>query len=105
VGRWRRTHDKPDFLQVACINHLEPARQRHELALTLARNVLPQTAEALPIEDGFLACEWIGDQNYLREHGWSKTSPGKLTTSLDALMPVMLIDGSVHLLVIEWKYT
>src|SRR5690242_485107 len=50
----------PISSQVACINHLEPARQHHDAALALARRVQPQAAEVLAIEDGWLAYEWIG---------------------------------------------
>jgi hypothetical protein len=95
----------PISSQVACVNHLEPARERHEFALTLARNVQPDADAVLPIEDGFVAYEWIGERSYLGERGWSKRGRGKYATSLDALMAIQLVDGSVQLLVIEWKYT
>jgi hypothetical protein len=56
----------------------------------------------LAVEDGgFLAYEWIGEKNYLRERGQTR---GANRTSLDALM-VAEAEGQRLLLLIEWKYT
>ena len=54
--------DSPISSQVACINHLEPARLNHEVAIQLARKHIRDAAEVLPIEGGFLAYEWVGDE-------------------------------------------
>jgi len=97
--------DSPISSQVACINHLEPARLNHEVAIKLARRYVPDAAEVLPIEGGFLAYEWVGTNSYLKERGWSVKSRGKNITSVDALMAVKRSDGFISLIVIEWKYT
>jgi hypothetical protein len=97
--------DSPISSQVACINHLEPARLNHQVAIQLARRYVPGAVEVLPIEGGFLAYEWVGMNSYLKERGWSVKSRGKNITSVDALMAVKRNDGQVSLIVIEWKYT
>lgn len=97
--------DSPISSQVACINHLEPARLNHQVALQLARRYIPDAAEVLPVEGGFLAYEWVGMGSYLKERGWSLKSRGKNITSIDALMAVKRSDGLISLIVIEWKYT
>jgi hypothetical protein len=91
--------------QVACINHLEPARLHRELALSIARKHLPDAIDVLPVEGGFLAYEWIGTRSYLNERGWSSSSRGRNVTSIDALMAVRRDNGIICLFVIEWKYT
>ncbi len=97
--------DSPISSQVSCINHLEPARLDHTVALQLVRKHVPDATEVLPIEDGFLSYEWVGTASYLGERGWSPQSRGKNITSVDALMAVKRHDGSVLALLIEWKYT
>jgi len=69
--------DSPISSQVACINHLEPARLNHEVAIQLARKHIRDAAEVLPIEGGFLAYEWVGTKSYLKERGWSPKSRGR----------------------------
>jgi len=89
--------------QVACVNHLEPARVDHELALTIARNLEPRVIEVRDTgEGGYVSFEWIGESNYLNEPGGHVR--GANVTSLDALMRVTLDDKTLALLVIEWKY-
>ena len=89
VGRQVRSRPpSPISSQVACRNHLEPAREQHDLALTLAHNVQPDAQTVIPIEGGYLAYEWIGEHSYLGERGWSATGRGKHATSLDALMAI-----------------
>jgi hypothetical protein len=110
VGRPQRGGDDTRFptghlnsSQVACINHLEPARLDSDLALQVARNVDRRCVEVEPVEDGgFVAYEWIGQGNYLAESG--PRVRGANITSLDALMCARLGDGSKVLLVVEWKY-
>ncbi|HUI39041.1 MAG TPA: hypothetical protein VLY22_00300 [Candidatus Nitrosotalea sp.] len=97
--------ENPISSQVACINHLEPARLDRELALHIARRHLPDAVDVLPIEDGFLAYEWIGVRSYLNERGWSSSSRGRNVTSIDAVMAVRRDNGIICLFVIEWKYT
>lgn len=97
--------ENPISSQVACINHLEPARLSSDLALNFARKHIPDAIAVLPIEDGFLAYEWIGKCNYLNEWNWSPTSRGRNVTSLDAVMALKRENGTICILVIEWKYT
>ena len=104
-GGGDRPTENPISSQVACINHLEPARLSGELALDLARKHVADAIEVLPIEDGFLAYEWVGDCNYLNEYRWTPTSRGRNVTSLDAVMAVKRENGIVCILAIEWKYT
>jgi hypothetical protein len=89
--------------QIACVNHLEPARVDREVALAVARNIEPRVSEVRESgEGGYLAFEWIGKREYLNEPGTFVR--GANVTSLDALMRVTLDDGALALLVIEWKY-
>jgi hypothetical protein len=55
ISRWGgsdRPTESPISSQVACINHLEPARLNHEVAIRFARRHVPDAAEVLPIEGG-----------------------------------------------------
>jgi hypothetical protein len=69
--------------QVACVNHLEPARIDAAVATKVIANVEPNLA-AVPVDDGFLDYEWIGADSYLGEKG--PRTRGAHVTSLDALM-------------------
>lgn len=89
--------------QVACVNHLEPARLDRGLALALARNIVPGAVDVLPVEGGFLTYEWIGHENYLGERGWTTEGRGRNATALDALMVIALPDATRVLVGIEWK--
>jgi hypothetical protein len=90
--------------QIACLNHLEPARLQPEIALVIARNLEPRVAEVRQNgEGGFVEFEWIGKKSYLTEPG--SHTRGANVTSLDALMCVTLDKDTPALLVIEWKYT
>ena len=90
--------------QVACVNHLEPARLDNELALAVARRLDPRVREVRDTgEGGFVAFEWIGDKSYLNERG-ARTRGARLT-SIDAIMRVTLDDDTPMLILIEWKYT
>jgi hypothetical protein len=91
--------------QVACINHLEPARLNRELALSIARKYLPDAIDVLPVEGGFLAYEWVGTRSYLNERRWSSLSRGRNITSIDAVMAVRRDSGMICLFAFEWKYT
>ena len=53
-------------------------------------------------EGGFVAFEWIREENYLGECG--ARTRGANVTSLDALMRVTLEDGMPLFLLFEWKY-
>jgi hypothetical protein len=89
--------------QVACVNHLEPARDDEEVALTVARNLSSNVVAVRDTgEGGYVAFEWIGKNTYLNEPGAHVR--GANVTSLDAMMRVTLDTGDHALLVIEWKY-
>jgi PTH1 family peptidyl-tRNA hydrolase len=88
--------------QVACINHLEPARRDRALAVALARTLAPGAVDVVPVEDGFLTYRWIGGENYLGEPGWTSDGRGRGATALDALMAVAMADATRVLVGIEW---
>jgi len=92
----------PVSSQVACVNHLEPARLDAAIGLAVVESVLPSAERVVAVEDGgYVAYEWIGEKNYLSERGQTR---GANRTSLDALMVAEAEDRLV-LLLIEWKYT
>ena len=97
--------ESPISSQVSCINHLEPVRIDQKVALQFARKHVPDAAEVLPTEGGFLSYEWVGLASYLGERGWSPKSRGRNITSVDALMAVKRHDGQIVIMLIEWKYT
>ena len=86
--------------QVACVNHLEPARVDTAVAQQVVANIGPAFT-AVPVDDGYVDYEWIGRDSYLGEPGPRRR--GAHITSLDALMC-----GERHrertLLAFEWKY-
>ncbi len=88
--------------QLACVNHLEPARLDRPLALAVARTLVPGALDVVSVDDGFLTYEWIGQQNYLGERGWAPESRGRNATALDALMVVAMPDARRVLVGIEW---
>ena len=87
--------------QVACVNHLMPARDDEELALLVARSVVPDAQDVLPIDDGFVAFEWIGARADIGEV--ASRSRGAHRTNLDALLVVRTRSGRRIGVVIEWK--
>ena len=97
--------DSPISSQIACINHLEPARTDREAALALAQRLEPSVVDVAEIDAGFLAYEWIGERNYLGERRWSSRSRGKNVTSIDAVLIAIRPEGSHVLIAMEWKYT
>lgn len=108
TSRWDRrcagTEPRPtghlNSSQVACVNHLEPARIDGAVSAMVFKNLgLDLVPEAL--EDGYVEYEWIGGENYLGEGG--PRVRGANVTSLDALMLGTRGPRRV-LIVIEWKY-
>jgi hypothetical protein len=98
--------------QVCCVNFLLPmAHQPRVLARWLAHVLDIAEPEMLPIErragqDWFVAFEWIGDRDYLNESGPAGTrTRGANATAADAAVKFRTADGSVELVLIEWKYT
>jgi hypothetical protein len=95
--------------QVCCVNFLFPFANEPEALAALLRRVFPGLMRMLPMEDDdyFVAFEWIGQQNYLRErlphHG--KRTRGANFTSADAAVRFECEDGKKQIALIEWKYT
>ena len=89
--------------QLACVNHLEPARLDRALALAVTGHLVPGAVEVVPVDDGFLTYGWIGLENYLGERGWTQDGRGRNATALDALMIVTLPDSSRVLVGMAWK--
>ncbi|WP_242392202.1 PGN_0703 family putative restriction endonuclease [Anaeromyxobacter oryzisoli] len=109
--------------QCSCVNALFPLRH-HPGALTkvLAAVLEPQglrITEVLRFElddlpgspAGYVAFEWIGRKNYLRETSYGRVAAdderdrGKGFTSADFAVRVRLASGATGLLLGEWKYT
>ncbi len=86
--------------QVACLNHLEPARVDAAAATQVVRNISPNFT-ATWVDDGYVDYEWIGAASYLGEPG--ARTRGANITSLDALM-CGEHNGQRTLLAFEWKY-
>jgi len=112
---WRGRRDVPrvagptgylNSSQVACVNHLEPARLDRELASAILHAVDPGIVDAVEIEDeGFVAYEWIGLDDHLREgRERQRRVRGANVTSLDALMVGVRADRERVVVGIEWKY-
>ena len=89
--------------QVACVNHLEPARLDRGLAAAVLAGLDQRLVEPLAVDAGYAAYEWIGAENYLGEPG--TRTRGANVTSLDALMRARRDDGAIVVVAIEWKYT
>ncbi len=102
--------------QSCCVNFLFPLMKRPDLVKAIFSHYYPEIAEALPITgdkpltDGtypFIAFEWIGTRDYLREakrKGMRRTR-GANFTSADFAFRFRKNDGRIHLVLGEWKYT
>ena len=63
-----------------------------------------EISEMKPIEDNmYVTFEWNGEKNYLKEYGYN--SRGELATFPDAAIKYQDINGNIHIVLIEWKYT
>lgn len=91
--------------QVQCVNALgqmvaEPQR------ITRAFGELLGVAAPLQIEPGrFLTFEYIGDHDYFNEGEGLPRTRGSHCTSVDAAFLHRGNDGTVELILLEWKYT
>ena len=95
--------------QVQCVNFLYPFADKPEALYTLLRPVFPDIESIVPMEgEGQLVSfEWIGLCNYLGEkirQNRSRTR-GANFTSADAAVRFRRQDGSLQIVLIEWKYT
>lgn len=94
--------------QVCCVNFLFPLYDQPEALAELLQPVFPDLKGMLPIENGqYVAFEWIGQENYLREKIWrnGKRTRGANFTSADAAVMFERTDGARQIVLIEWKYT
>lgn len=88
--------------QVACVNHLFPIRQSEQLATEVLKKVDPSFKRALKVDDGFVEFEMVGKELLGKERTLSR---GANSTSIDAMMVGEKNDGTIILVLIEWKYT
>ncbi|GAP13076.1 hypothetical protein LARV_00818 [Longilinea arvoryzae] len=94
--------------QVCCVNFLDAFAHQPRALAALLKPRFPDLAEMLPVEDGrFVAFEWIGDRDYLHEqkNPGKPRSRGANFTSADAAVRFKRLDGSIQVVLIEWKYT
>ena len=105
--------------QSACINFLFPYRYQPELLKNVLIDLNYPVKEILPIypdkkadeNDPYIAFEWIGTKNYLKElyRGKvaedNKRSRGKGYTSADFAILFKRTDDKIQLILGEWKYT
>lgn len=95
--------------QVQCVNFLYPFADKPEALCTLLRPMFPDIESVVPMEDEgqLVSFEWIGLCNYLGEkisQNGSRTR-GANFTSADAAVKLRRQDGSLQIVLIEWKYT
>jgi hypothetical protein len=95
--------------QVCCVNFLFPFMDKPEALAALLRPIFPGLRRALAIEtpQQYVAFEWIGLQNYLkeREPKGGRRTRGANFTSADAMVMFEREDGRRQIVMIEWKYT
>ena len=96
--------------QVNCVNFLYPFSDKPKALVELFKPFYPDIKKVLPMEDiqdHFIAFEWIGERNYLREkiRPSAKRTRGAYFTSADAAVKFKLKNGQIHIILIEWKYT
>lgn len=94
--------------QVCCMNFLFPFVDQPRALAVVLRPVFRDIQKMLPIENGqYVACEWIGMENYLCEKirpGATRTR-GANFTSADAAVMFERTDDKRQIVLIEWKYT
>lgn len=67
--------ENPVSSQVACVNHLDPARQDERVALAVARSVLEAVESMRAVEDdGYVAYEWVGSASTSPESGRTRAA-------------------------------
>lgn len=93
--------------QVCCANFLCPFADKERALIELLRPVYPTIRRVLPIDDQYVAFEWIGEHNYLRERisRDGQRTRGANFTSADAVVRFEHVDGRCQIVLIEWKYT
>ncbi len=92
--------------QAYCVNFFFIFRNRPEALRELLLPVYSDIEKMLPIEDDYyVAFEWNGGKNYLNEQKFRDNSRGEYATYPDAAVKYAAIDGTVKIVLIEWKYT
>jgi len=108
-GRDRNPSNHLCDSQVCCVNFLYSFSRYPGALAALLRPIFPTIKAMLKLEreDRYVSHEWIGKENYLGErmprHG--KRTRGANFTSADAAVMFEQMDGSKHLVLVEWKYT
>ena len=94
--------------QVCCANFLFPFYNQPDALASLLRPIFSGLQQMLPIEDDqYVAFEWIGEKNYLKERitANGQRTRGANFTSADAAVKFARSDGKIQVILIEWKYT
>ncbi len=95
--------------QVCCINFLYPFMDQPDALKDLLKPIFPDIGKVLNMgsEDGYITFEWVGLENYLGEkiRGNRKRPRGAIFTSTDAAVRFERLDGTIQIVLIEWKYT
>ena len=106
--------------QSSCVNFWFPFGQSPEALTAVLRElgydvaeVLPFEADTMPPDDEnrYVAFEWIGKRNYLKEHIRGRVAQdterqrGQNFTSLDFAFRFRRSDGLIQIVAGEWKYT
>lgn len=102
--------------QSCCVNFLYPMVNDPTLLMQVFQHYYPNMREPLSIEQDrqpkdasspYLVFEWIGTKDYLNEQKRKKIkrTRGANYTSADFVFRFRQEDGSIHLVIGEWKYT
>jgi len=106
ISWWKGSESDPTghllSSQVACVNHLYSLRQRRDAAIAVLAAIEPTVCDVLPIDTGYVAFEYIGSRQYLKERAFTR---GSSCTSVDAAMLGVTTEEQRILFLIEWKYT
>jgi hypothetical protein len=106
IAWWKGSESDPTghllSSQVACVNHLYSLRQRRDAATAVLKAIEPTICDVLPIDAGYVAFEYIGSRQYLKEPAFTR---GSHCTSVDAAMLGVTTARQRILFLIEWKYT
>jgi len=103
--------------QSQCVNAFFPFRRDPDALRMLLNNMSFEVSACLPIlndhgeHDAFVGFEWIGAHNYLMEYKGDRPARchertrGANFTSADFIFRFRRIDGKIHVILGEWKYT
>lgn len=94
--------------QVCCVNFLMPLTASEEVTIELFKRYFPDINKIISLDnDSFMAFEWIGAKNYLKERilKGSERTRGALCTSVDGAIMFETSKGKKIIVLIEWKYT